>query len=231
MADTQTNQQGNTPLFQYPSRTIVITGERVARMVQAAVRVSRIEQRFVQLSMARPAQSDAARRAMERFNQASNQLESELTQIEKEMESASRAGQERRGSSSAGGKVQRTEKRPTLTRDQGKPNGNGQQQKPTSNAQQKPQQDSTKASAKNPSSQGKQTAGNEQSQGGQQLTKRQQREARAAGASVEKPATDAAAAPVPTEVPQAPSQQAPDNHASTQPAATPTAAPAALASL
>lgn len=80
----------NQPNITLPQRTITITGEHSARMVQNTVRVSRIEQRAIQIAMAPPAIRDAGRRAMDRFAQATSQFEAELAQIEKEMEASGR---------------------------------------------------------------------------------------------------------------------------------------------
>ena len=230
MAETQSNQQGNAPTLQYPSRTIIITGERVARMLQASVRVSRIEQRFVQLSMAKPQQSTAARKAIDRFNQACTQLEQELGHIENEMEAASRAGQDRR--SNSGKSEPRRENRQTLSRDQGKANGNP--QKTPSPDKQTPPAKQPQANGQK-TQQGKQASDNSQLPEGQRLTKRQKREAReAAGATAANTATAATAKPSADAVgavvqkAQEPAQQSTTDQ---QPATPPNAAPAALASL
>ncbi|MFL1449126.1 hypothetical protein ACI77O_12095 [Pseudomonas tritici] len=151
MADKPTSHQNNTPSFAPASRTVVITGERVARVVQLATRVSRMEQRFVQLTMARPAIADKARRAMERFHHAANQMESEIGQIEKELEASTRADQpakprarntDRQSDRQGGG-------RNNKTNDQGQPRNQD------SNATGKDNQPPSKA--KQPDKQGQQT--------------------------------------------------------------------------
>ena len=89
-------EKSNQPNITLPQRTITITGEYSARMCQNTVRVSRIEQRAIQIAMAPPAIRDAGRRAMDRFAQATAQFESELAQIERELEASSRGGSRRR---------------------------------------------------------------------------------------------------------------------------------------
>lgn len=93
MADTpiQTNNQPQ-PIISFPTRNITITGEYSARMVQSAVRVSRLEQRAIQLAMAPPHVRDAGRRAMDRLHAAQNAYESELADIEKQIAATSRNG-------------------------------------------------------------------------------------------------------------------------------------------
>lgn len=85
-------EKPNQPNINLPQRTITITGEHSARMCQNTVRVSRIEQRAIQIAMAPPAIRDSGRRAMERFAQAINHFEAELTQIERDIEASSRGG-------------------------------------------------------------------------------------------------------------------------------------------
>lgn len=105
MADANTQSNQFNPNL--PTRTITITGESSARMVQNTVRISRLEQRSIQIAMATPAVRDAGRRAMDRLQAALSALESELTQVEKEIEATNRNGNQRRTA-----RVQR----PTLSR-------------------------------------------------------------------------------------------------------------------
>lgn len=100
-------EKSNQPNITLPQRTITITGEYSARMCQNTVRVSRIEQRAIQIAMAPPAIRDAGRRAMDRFAQATAQFESELAQIERELEASSRGGNRRRNGAQARGNEQR----------------------------------------------------------------------------------------------------------------------------
>lgn len=102
-ASTQSNQFNPN----LPTRNITITGESSARMVQNTVRISRLEQRSIQIAMATPAVRDAGRRAMDRLQAALSALESELTQVEKEIEATNRNSSQRR--------APRAE-RPTLSR-------------------------------------------------------------------------------------------------------------------
>ncbi|KQW19817.1 MULTISPECIES: hypothetical protein [Pseudomonas] len=108
-ASTQSNQFNPN----LPTRNITITGESSARMVQNTVRISRLEQRSIQIAMATPAVRDAGRRAMDRLQAALSALESELTQVEKEIEATNRNSSQRR--------APRAE-RPTLSRNS-QPNG------------------------------------------------------------------------------------------------------------
>ncbi|HBO2935029.1 TPA: hypothetical protein L4R50_000023 [Pseudomonas aeruginosa] len=85
-------EKPNQPNINLPQRTITITGEHSARMCQNTVRVSRIEQRAIQIAMAPAAIRDSGRRAMERFAQAINHFEAELSQIERDIEASSRGG-------------------------------------------------------------------------------------------------------------------------------------------
>ncbi len=122
MAEKSSNQ----PNITLPQRTITITGEYSARMVQNTVRVSRIEQRAIQIAMAPPAIRDAGRRAMDRFAQATSQFESELAQIEKELEASGRNSNRRR----TNGQERRDDQRQPLTRNNSAAN-NSQAQKQT----------------------------------------------------------------------------------------------------
>lgn len=90
-----------------PTRTITITGESSARMVQNTVRISRLEQRSIQLAMATPAIRDAGRRAMDRLHAAQNAFELELANVEKEIEATNRSNSQRRPARA---------QRPTLSR-------------------------------------------------------------------------------------------------------------------
>lgn len=81
MAETQMTNQPS-----YPQRVIYITGERVARLTKDAIRVSRIEQRLLQLNMSNSSQhSNTVDRVNEAFTRAFSTFEAELKSIEKEM--------------------------------------------------------------------------------------------------------------------------------------------------
>lgn len=137
MADANTQSNQFNPNL--PTRTITITGESSARMVQNTVRISRLEQRSIQIAMATPAVRDAGRRAMDRLQAALSALESELTQVEKEIEATNRNGNQRRTA-----RVQR----PTLSRNN-QPSGDAANSKAgaqasTGNKPAKPRQPQTK---------------------------------------------------------------------------------------
>ncbi len=96
MADSQTKPQVQ---INYPTRNIVVTGERVARLTQTAVRVSRLEQRLIQLSMAGSTQiREAIRRTSDSFDRAYSDFEAQLKAIENDLDMAGRSsGQRTRG--------------------------------------------------------------------------------------------------------------------------------------
>lgn len=143
-------EKSNQPNITLPQRTITITGEYSARMCQNTVRVSRIEQRAIQIAMAPPAIRDAGRRAMDRFAQATAQFESELAQIERDLEASSRGGNRRRNGAQARNNDQR--------QNQGRDN-NGASGAPTAKAAAKPAAKPaapTKAASKGEASKGEQ---------------------------------------------------------------------------
>ncbi|MPQ69423.1 hypothetical protein [Pseudomonas sp. MWU12-2323] len=115
MADNQ-NQQ---PSFQFPTRSIIITGERVARMTTATVRVSRIDQRIVQMSMGTsPATRDTVRRASDDYNQAFAMFEASLKELEKVLDGTNKPNKERRREERRrDNQSDSSDKRPTLSRD------------------------------------------------------------------------------------------------------------------
>lgn len=93
MADNQSKQ----PQINYPTRTIMVTGERVAVMTQMTVRVSRAEQRLVNLSMSgSPATRDSVKRASERLQRAMNAFDDEIKAVTDELEAAGRKSNQRR---------------------------------------------------------------------------------------------------------------------------------------
>jgi hypothetical protein len=99
MADTQQQQ----PSIQLPTRVITITGERVARLTSTTIRVSRIEQKFLNMSMSTaPRVRDAVGRVSDRYNQAFARFEAELKEIEGDLENSNRDGNNggRRGNQS-----------------------------------------------------------------------------------------------------------------------------------
>lgn len=140
MADTP-NQPGQfAPNL--PQKKITITGESSARMFQNTVRVSRLEQRSIQLAMAPAAVRDAGRRVMDRMHSALSAFEAELAAIEKDIEATGRSNGQRNG--------QRPQ-RQTLTRNDKAPN----------NAQSKPQSGQANSKPGKPQQRQKdQTAGN-----------------------------------------------------------------------
>jgi len=93
MTETQSKQ----PQINYPTRTILVTGERVAMMTQMTVRVSRAEQRLVNLSMSgAPTTRDAVRRASERLLRAMHAFDDEIKEVSDELEAAGRTSNQRR---------------------------------------------------------------------------------------------------------------------------------------
>lgn len=224
MADTPNTAQSNTPNFAPPTKTVVITGERVARIFQLTTRVSRMEQRFVGLSMARPAISDKARRAMDRFNHAATQFASEIEQIEKELEAAGRpdaqnaGGRGQRGGARRGGggnTQQQPQKQPAKAKQQ-KPAGQQQDQRPQPNGK-----DEASPAAKQTGNQQQQPKSQQPS--GQQPRRQQQNQQPGKAADTAAPVAETAATAAPS--------AAADNPAPVveSPAATP--APASLQAL
>jgi hypothetical protein len=177
MADTP--NQTNHFNLNLPTRNITITGESSARMVQNALRVSRLEQRSIQIAMAAPAIRDAGRRAMERLQTAQKAFEAELAQVEKEIEATSRSGGQRRNN---------RPERQTLSRNQQR-NSEVQSTLPQSREQQA--QATGKASAKAQTQPQKQNGQVQGGKGGQQSHKAQPGNVPAPGASAQnaKPAS------------------------------------------
>lgn len=182
MADANTQSNQFNPNL--PSRTITITGESSARMVQNTVRISRLEQRSIQIAMATPAIRDAGRRAMDRLQAALSALESELTQVEKEIEATNRNSNQRRSN-----RVQR----PTLSRN-AQPSGDA----TNNNAGAQPSTGNTPAKPRQPQK--------PQNNGGKGAQKPRQTQPSAAVKSTSQPA--ATDTPAPQAAPtQAPAQQ------------------------
>jgi hypothetical protein len=99
MAENQASQP-HQPNFSLPTRSLTITGERVGQMFQAAVQVSRIEQRMIQASLSSSASvRDGAKRGSDRFHRAITALLAELKEVEKDME-GKRQGTDRNGRNS-----------------------------------------------------------------------------------------------------------------------------------
>lgn len=119
MADTP-NQPGQfAPNL--PQKKITITGESSARMFQNTVRVSRLEQRSIQLAMAPAAVRDAGRRVMDRMHSALSAFEAELAAIEKDIEATGRSNGQRNGQRPQRQTLTRNDKAPNNA--QGKPQG------------------------------------------------------------------------------------------------------------
>lgn len=117
MADTP-NQPGQfAPNL--PQKKITITGESSARMFQNTVRVSRLEQRSIQLAMAPAAVRDAGRRVMDRMHTALSAFEAELAAIEKDIEATGRSNGQRNGPRQQRQTLSRNDKAPNNA--QGKP--------------------------------------------------------------------------------------------------------------
>lgn len=208
MADNQ-NQQ---PTFQFPTRNIIITGERVARMTTATVRVSRLDQRLVQMSMASaPAARDAVSQASDRYNQAFSQFEAALKQIESDLENSNRSNQRRR----SGNPSDSSGKRPTLSRDQ-----SSRDAKANGSSQPAGGQNNAKNGNGKPASSGKPH--------GEQQTKGQRDSCNGPKAGAQKPAENNRAA----QTPKAETVPSPAPVLESTPvAAEPVAAPASLQSL
>jgi hypothetical protein len=210
MADNQ-NHLAN---FQFPTRNIIITGERVARMTSTTVRVSRLEQQFLNMSMSTaPKVRDTVSRVSDRYNQAFARFEAELKEIESDLASDNRGDKRGRQSN----QPDRNKSRPAVSRDQSSRD--------------------PKAGALSPSasSQGKQASGKDQQAGNPnpgsgQKPKGQQQKSAAPDSGVQKPAPTAQVATAP-QVTQ--SHGAEPEHAPVlvPAAAEPVAAPASLNSL
>jgi|AZIJ01.1.fsa_nt_gi hypothetical protein len=92
MAENQ-NAQIN---MNFPSRNILITSERVARMAQMTIMVSRLDQRLTHLALSGTSQNRASfRKASESFNRIVENLEAELKALDKEIGGSSRGTQRR----------------------------------------------------------------------------------------------------------------------------------------
>lgn len=118
MADNQDQQ----PRFALQTRNITVTGERVARMLTATVRVSQMDQKIVQMSMSNaPNVRDSVSRLSNEYHQAFSQFEDSLRNIEKQLE----ASRNDRGRNK--GNAPRADAKPVLSRDPGKRQDKGQQ--------------------------------------------------------------------------------------------------------
>lgn len=140
MADTPAQPGQFAPNL--PQKKITITGESSARMFQNTVRISRLEQRSIQIAMAPAHIRDAGRRAMDRLQAALNAFEAEVASIEKDVEATGRDNNKRNS---------QRQQRPTLSRaDKAPSNAQGKPQNAQANGKPgKPQQRQKDQSAGN----------------------------------------------------------------------------------
>lgn len=153
MAEQQAKHE---PQMSYPTREIIVTGERVATMVHTTILVSRLEQRMLSLSMSGAAEArNVVRRNSQRFMDALNAFEVEMRAIQNEVEQAGRRTGQRRTNRQA-------EAKPVLSRNSGSQSSDaaapkaqapkaqqGQQKQSNPGAQHRPAREAAQAQANN----------------------------------------------------------------------------------